>query len=153
MKHSLSLMAICAVLATPVAAEQPFKVPVTGDILPGWVMSDGSRMAAVRITLEPGWKTYWRAPGDAGIPPRFDWSRSRNLETVAISWPAPKVFDQNGMRSVGYEDTLVIPLHIKAKEPDTAVRLRVTLDMGVCADVCIPHQMKLDATLDTTTAS
>lgn len=149
MKHALCLAALCATLSGPVVAETPFKVPVTGEVLTGWVMSDGTRMAALRLSLAPGWKTYWRAPGDAGIPPEFDWSGSGNLDSVAISWPAPKVFDQNGMRSIGYEDSLVIPLHIKPAQGDAPVTLKATMEMGVCADVCVPHSLDFAATIDT----
>ncbi len=58
--------------AVPALAQDQFDLPVTGQVLEGWVRADGTRMAAVQLDLEPGWKTYWRAPGDAGIPPSFD---------------------------------------------------------------------------------
>ncbi|MGA9410531.1 MAG: protein-disulfide reductase DsbD domain-containing protein [Roseobacter sp.] len=148
MKYVLSLAALCAALSGPAAAETPFKVPVTGEVLTGWVMSDGTRMAALRLSLAPGWKTYWRAPGDAGIPPQFDWSGSSNLDSVAINWPAPKVFDQNGMRSVGYENNLVIPLHIKPAQDGAPVALKATMEMGICADVCVPHSLEFAAQID-----
>ncbi len=121
-------------------------------MITGWVQPDGSRMAALRLQLAPGWKTYWRAPGDAGIPPEFNWSGSQNMKDVSIKWPAPKVFDQNGMRSVGYEDTLVIPLHIHPAEGDQPVTLRAEMDLGVCSDVCVPYQLQFDAELAETSA-
>lgn len=126
-------------------------MPVTADVLPGWVQADGSRMTALRLTLAPGWKTYWRAPGDAGIPPEFDWSRSKNLEAASISWPAPKVFDQNGMRSVGYEDTLVIPVRIDPARDGKPVHLRAKMALGICSDICIPHELEFDAEIDSNT--
>ena len=98
-------------------------------MLHGWVNSDGTRTAALHLDLAPGWKTYWRAPGDAGIPPRFDWRGSSNVGTVAITWPTPSVFDQNGMRSVGYEDVLTIPLRIEPRTPGEPVRLRAKMGM------------------------
>lgn len=106
-------------------------------------------MAALRVRLAPGWKTYWRAPGDAGIPPQFDWSASRNLKSVSVNWPTPKVFDQSGMRSVGYEDTLVIPLRIEPRHAHQPIALTATLEMGVCSDVCVPHTMQFDADIAT----
>lgn len=121
---------------------------MTGEVLSGWVQSDGSRMAALRLKLAPGWKTYWRAPGDAGIPPEFSWSGSSNMETVSISWPAPMVFDQNGMRSVGYQDTLVIPLRIEPRAQGEPLELQATMALGVCADVCIPHELEFSARID-----
>ena len=67
--------------------------------LDGWRQPDGSRLAAVEIRLAPGWHTYWRVPGDAGIPPSFDWSGSSNLASVAYEWPRPEIFDSFGMRT------------------------------------------------------
>lgn len=118
-------------------------------MLQGWDLPDGRRLAAVRLTLDPGWKTYWRAPGDAGIPPHFDWSRARNLSQVAISWPTPKVFMDNGMRSIGYKGQVVIPIYLTPSKPGKPVRLRTTMSLGVCADVCMPHEIKIDTMLDT----
>ena len=60
---------------------------VSASVLTGWRMENGHHMAALRITLAPGWKTYWRAPGEAGIPPRFDWTGSDNLSAVTVHWP------------------------------------------------------------------
>ena len=137
-----------AVAASTTFAQEGFEVPVTAEILSGWVAPDGSRTAALRLTLAPGWKTYWRAPGDAGIPPQFRWSDSRNLEGVAISWPTPKVFDQNGMRSIGYENSVTIPLHVEPQRKGKPVRLKATMELGICSDVCIPHELHLDALID-----
>src|SRR6056297_2127380 len=89
-------------LASPGSAQSADDM-VNVSVLPGWQMSDGRHMAALRFSREDGWKTYWRAPGDAGIPPRFDWSGSGNLARVALHWPAPKVFDSYGLRTVGYD--------------------------------------------------
>ena len=54
-------------------------------------------MAAVEIRLAPGWHTYWRVPGEAGIPPRFDWSGSQNLAAVAYEWPRPEIIVSYGI--------------------------------------------------------
>ncbi|MEM6760403.1 MAG: protein-disulfide reductase DsbD domain-containing protein [Pseudomonadota bacterium] len=120
---------------------------VRAEALSGWNLPDGRRVAALRLTLAPGWKTYWRAPGDAGIPPHFDWSRAGNIEDVQISWPTPHVFADNGMRSVGYSGEVVLPLHITPKRSDRPMRLRTTVSMGVCADICIPYQLEVNAEL------
>lgn len=151
MKNLLLATALIPLSCVQAFAQNDFAIPVTAEIMPGWVKSDGTRVAALHLTLEPGWKTYWRAPGDAGIPPSFDWSASRNLDTVSISWPAPKVFDQNGMRSIGYENTLVIPLAITSRKSNKPVHVRMEMDLGICADICIPHRLDFDAVLDTQT--
>jgi DsbC/DsbD-like thiol-disulfide interchange protein len=140
---------LSASLALPAVAGDPFVVPVTAQILPGWVKADGTRVAALHLHLEPGWKTYWRAPGDAGIPPTFDWSGSRNMRTVSISWPTPQVYDQNGMRTFVYSDELVIPLTIQPDSSGAPVHLDVEMDLGVCSDICVPHRLRLEGTIDT----
>src|SRR6201747_3353240 len=90
----------------------------------------GSRSGAVllggvSIQLQPGWHTYWRTPGDSGVPPRFDFSKSDNVEAVTVLWPAPRKFDDGaGGTSLGYVKQIVLPLRIVAKNADKPVTLR-----------------------------
>ncbi|MFL6816249.1 MAG: protein-disulfide reductase DsbD domain-containing protein [Bradyrhizobium sp.] len=106
----------------------------------------GSRSGAVLLggiafQLEPGWKTYWRNPGDSGVPPRFDFSKSENIEAVTVLWPAPRKFDDGaGGHSLGYRDQIVLPLRIVAKHADKQVTLRADIDYAVCEKICIPVQ-------------
>jgi DsbC/DsbD-like thiol-disulfide interchange protein len=104
-------------------------------------------MAAVDLTLAPGWKTYWRSPGDAGIPPRFDWSGSQNVASVRIHWPAPSVFDSNGMQTIGYHDRLLLPVEVQPIDPTLPVVLSLRLDLGVCDDICLPASVALRSDL------
>lgn len=113
-------------------------------------MADGTHMAGLELQLKPGWKTYWRAPGDAGIPPSFDWRKSGNLAGAQIAWPVPKRMDQGGMTAIGYADTVVLPLRLTPDRPGGEIRLRGTLDMGVCDDICVPVTLKVDAALPNT---
>jgi DsbC/DsbD-like thiol-disulfide interchange protein len=104
----------------------------------------GSRSGAVllggiALKLQPGWKTYWRTPGDSGVPPRFDFSRSDNIEAVTVMWPAPTKFDDGaGGHSLGYHDQVVLPLRIVAKNVDKPVTLRADINYAVCEKLCIP---------------
>src|SRR6266480_5798705 len=104
----------------------------------------GSRSGAVLLggiafQLQPGWKTYWRTPGDSGVPPRFDFSKSENIEAVTILWPAPTKFEDGaGGHSVGYHNQIVLPLRIVAKNPDKPVTLRADINYAVCEKICIP---------------
>jgi DsbC/DsbD-like thiol-disulfide interchange protein len=104
----------------------------------------GSRSGAVllggiAIQLQPGWKTYWRTPGDSGVPPRFDFSKSENVEAVTVMWPAPMKFDDGaGGTSVGYKQQVVLPLRIVAKSADKPVTLRAAISYAVCEKICIP---------------
>ena len=104
----------------------------------------GSRSGAVLLggiafQLQPGWKTYWRTPGDSGVPPRFDFSKSENVEAVTVMWPAPLKFDDGaGGHSIGYRDQVVLPLRIVAKAADKPVTLRAEINYAVCEKLCIP---------------
>ena len=104
----------------------------------------GSRSGAVLLggiafDLQPGWKTYWRTPGDSGVPPRFDFSKSENIEAVTVLWPAPMKFDDGaGGHSMGYQKQIVLPLRIVAKNADKPVTLRADIKYAVCEKLCIP---------------
>src|SRR6195256_2713246 len=96
-------------------------------------------LGGVAIQLQPGWKTYWRTPGDSGVPPRFDFSKSDNVEAVTVLWPAPKKFDDGaGGHSLGYQNQIVLPLRIVAKNADKPVTLRAAISYAVCEKLCIP---------------
>ncbi|SPJ27800.1 protein-disulfide reductase DsbD domain-containing protein [Falsiruegeria mediterranea] len=118
------------------------------EILDGGQTDHGTYIGAVKVTLADGWKTYWRAPGDAGIPPQFDWRGSRNVGEVSFTWPSPKVFDQNGLRTIGYENQLILPVEITPKRAGKPVQLKGRMSFGVCSDVCVPAQLKFDHDLD-----
>ncbi|WP_426613458.1 protein-disulfide reductase DsbD domain-containing protein [Bradyrhizobium sp. McL0616] len=104
----------------------------------------GSRSGAVLLggiafQIQPGWKTYWRNPGDSGVPPRFDFSKSENVDAVTIMWPAPLKFDDGaGGHSIGYHDQIVLPLRIVPKTADKPVTLRAEINYAVCEKLCIP---------------
>ena len=98
-------------------------------------------LGGIAFQLQPGWKTYWRTPGDSGVPPRFDFSKSDNVEAVTVLWPAPTKFDDGaGGHSLGYHDTIVLPLRIVAKNLDKPVTLRADVNYAVCEKICIPVQ-------------
>jgi DsbC/DsbD-like thiol-disulfide interchange protein len=96
-------------------------------------------MGGIAFALQPGWKTYWRTPGDSGVPPRFDFSKSDNIEAVTVLWPAPMQFDDGaGGHSLGYKGQVVLPLRIVAKNTDKPVTLRAAINYAVCEKLCIP---------------
>src|SRR3954468_13782388 len=96
-------------------------------------------LGGIAIQLQGGWKTYWRNPGDSGVPPRFDFSKSDNVEAVTILWPAPTRFpDGAGGTSLGYQKQVVLPLRIAVKNPDKPVTLRAAINYAVCEKICIP---------------
>lgn len=94
--------------------------------------------AGIEIKLQPGWKTYWRYPGDSGVPPRFDLAGSENLARARISYPAPHLLTDETGNSLGYKGGVIFPLKISAKDPSKPVTLRLKVDYAVCEKLCIP---------------
>ncbi|MCA8926828.1 MAG: thioredoxin family protein [Alphaproteobacteria bacterium] len=101
----------------------------------------------LEIALQPGWKTYWRSPGEGGYPPRLDWAKSDNLAGAEISWPAPKRFQILGIDSVGYEKHVIYPLTVTPERVGEAMVARLSLDYLTCSDICIPQHADLSLTL------
>jgi DsbC/DsbD-like thiol-disulfide interchange protein len=141
------LLALClpAVPALAQAALPDGVVQV--DILPGWQTDRGTRMAAIRFRLAPGWKTYWRAPGEAGIPPLFTFDGSQNVAAAAFHWPVPQVFEQSGMQSIGYLDEVVIPVEVTPADAEAPARLAGRVEFGICDEICVPVEARFDAEL------
>ena len=112
---------------------------------------------ALRLGLEfqmqPGWKIYWRSPGDAGFPPKPDWSASRNVGSVQMDWPAPERFQIFGLQTYGYETEVVFPLTVAPQRPGEAMTLSATVDYLVCSDICIPGNADVSIDLPEGTAS
>ncbi len=101
-------------------------------------------LGGVEVVLSPGWKTYWRYPGDAGIPPRFDWSGSENVAKVDVLFPAPaRIVDGSGQTSIGYEERVTFPLRILAKDASKPILLKLKLDFATCEKLCIPAEAVL----------
>ena len=140
------ITAFSVALALPAAAQVPDDLAQAA-VLTGWRDADGRHVAGLSIRLAPGWKTYWRAPGDGGIPPAFNWSGSSNIAGVDVHFPVPEVFHQNGLRSIGYSDQVLFPLLISTSDRSAPVRLRGEIELGVCEEVCIPVTLRIDADL------
>lgn len=102
-------------------------------------------MGGIEIQMQEGWKTYWRYPGDSGVPPRFDFSKSENVESVTPLFPAPKTFpDGSGGTSFGYHKHLILPLRIIPKNPNEPVLLRANIDYAICEKLCLPIEAKTE---------
>ena len=103
--------------------------------------------AGVEIKLQPGWKTYWRYPGDSGVPPHFDFSSSDNVKTVKVLYPAPHAFSDETGHSLGYKNGVIFPVQVTPREPGKPVHLRLKLDYAVCEKLCIPAEARADLML------
>lgn len=106
------------------------------------------RMLGVELAVAPGWKTYWRMPGDAGVPPSFDWSASRNVKSADVRYPAPETMVDAAGVAVGYKNTVLFPVALALEREGQPVTINVEFSFGVCKDICIPVDSKLSLTLD-----
>lgn len=105
-------------------------------------------IAGIEIALPPKWKTYWRNPGDAGgVPPEFDWSKSENVAGVHVLFPAPKRLTDETGDSIGYKDHVVFPVMVEPKDAGLPLVLRLDIFYGVCFDICVPAEAKLELEL------
>jgi DsbC/DsbD-like thiol-disulfide interchange protein len=150
-----SLTPVCVVLAGASLAAFPGESPWVGEsyskvrLVSGSVagMSDNQLIAGIQIRLEPGWKTYWRMPGDSGVPPSFDWSGSKNLRSAEVLYPAPHRFTDASGTAIGYEDEVVFPVMVTPERRDEPVELKLNVDFGICKTLCIPNQANLSIEL------
>ena len=94
--------------------------------------------AGLSFHLNPGWKIYWRTPGDAGYPPALTWDRSRNIGNPVLSWPAPHRNVEAGLQSIGYTGDVIFPLTIPVPHPGQPVHLDVDVDYLACEKICVP---------------
>src|SRR5216684_4216546 len=96
--------------------------------------------AGVEIRLKSGWHTYWRYPGDAGVPPRFDFAGSQNVKTVEVLWPAPRRLPEEGLTAIGYRSDVTLPLVVVPLDPARPATLKLKLDYAVCEKLCVPAE-------------
>jgi suppressor for copper-sensitivity B len=109
--------------------------------------SGGTVTLGLEFRMAPGWKIYWRSPGDAGYPPSVDWTGSENLVGATIAWPAPHRFSLFGLDTMGYEGEVVLPVEARLEQPGETLRLRAAVDWLTCKEICVPYQATLDLTL------
>ena len=103
--------------------------------------------AGIEIKLKPGWHTYWRYPGDAGIPPHFDFQGSQNVKSVEVRWPAPKRLPEGSVMTIGYDRDVTLPIAVIPEDPAKPVTLRMKADYAICEKVCAPADGKAELTL------
>jgi DsbC/DsbD-like thiol-disulfide interchange protein len=152
MNRRQTLLAFAAVPLMATAARsdvpQPFKVSLISGGQEGGVWQAG-----ILVEMEPEWKTYWRMPGDSGIPPQFDWTGSENSASIEVGFPVPRRFNDAAGETIGYHDQVVFPVFVKPEKLDAAVSLRLDMFFAVCKDVCIPAKAKAEAALNASAAN
>src|SRR5690349_19517202 len=148
----LAACVISAAWATPghAADESPWSDDVrsaTRLVAGSGKSGDAQLRAGVEIKMQPGWKTYWRYPGDSGVPPHFDFSGSENLKSATVLYPAPHLFTDETGQTLGYKDRVILPLVVSPLEPSKPVQLRLKLDYAVCEKLCVPAEGRAELTL------
>lgn len=138
---------LAALLALPLAAAAQDLPPglKSARLLPAYPTADGHWMTALRLELQPGWKTYWRSPGDSGVPPGFDWDGAGNIAAATLHWPVPEIIESAGERTLGYHDALILPIEITPAAPGAPLTGRVGVELGLCESICVPAHLTLDA--------
>lgn len=117
-------------------------------LIAGTNKADAAQLAAgIELKLDSGWHTYWRYPGDAGIPPRFDFSGSQNVARVTVRYPAPRAMVDETGTTLGYQRHVVFPLQVAPKQTGHPVTLHVVVDYAVCENLCVPAQGEATLTL------
>src|SRR5271166_238652 len=112
------------------------------------LVAAGGDRAGFAIRLAPGAITYWRDPGESGVPPTFDFSGSDNVAKVEPVFPAPKrIAESDGSEAFGYGDGVVLPLRIERRDPTKTVTLAVHANYAVCERICLPAEARLKLTL------
>ncbi|UVK38255.1 hypothetical protein LHFGNBLO_005401 [Mesorhizobium sp. AR10] len=95
------------------------------------------------IALKPGWKTYWRDPGDAGVPPQLDISASTNIADATLSFPAPQRHDDGYGKWAGYDYPISLPVTFTLAAPNEPAVIDADIFLGICETICIPVQTRL----------
>jgi len=108
---------------------------------------DGSLRAGVEIKLKPGWHTYWRYPGDSGVPPRFSFPGSDNVGAVKVLYPAPRAISDETGTTIGYIDHVIFPLRVVPRQNGKPVTLRLKVEYAVCEKLCVPVEAQAELTL------
>ena len=106
-----------------------------------------SLRAGIEINMQPAWHTYWRYPGDFGVPPRFSFSGSDNLAAVTVLYPAPHAFTDEVGTTIGYKNNVILPLRVFPRQKDNPVTLRAKIEYAVCEKLCVPVEAHLELTI------
>jgi DsbC/DsbD-like thiol-disulfide interchange protein len=144
-----------------IAAGEAALAPVTSSS--PWVASNNSKVrlvsgivelddapalvAGVQLRMNPGWKTYWKNPGDSGVPPTFDWAGSKNLKQAELLYPAPHSFADASGTAIGYDDEVVFPVKLTPEREGEPIELKLAFSYGLCKNLCVPNDVSLELAL------
>ena len=148
LRIALGAFSFAFIMATPGLCATPVAIPEAKlQLLDGGVLGPTTRLAGLEIGLSGQAKTYWRMPGDSGLPPLFDWSGSENIKSVTVEWPRPERIPDAAGTILGYHRQVIFPLLVQAVDPTKPIRLSVKLDFGICEEICVPLSAEASRTL------
>ena len=156
LRHAAALVAgLAGVLSIAPASAQQGDGWVEGEFARSRLVADyvnlptegpGTIFLGWEVVMPPGWKTYWRTPGEAGRPPVFNWQGSINLATADVLFPLPERFELFDVQNLGYAERLLLPIRIMPAIPGAPISVKATVDFLICKDICVP--MKAEYQLD-----
>lgn len=107
--------------------------------------ADKSVLAFLEVQLDPGWKTYWRFPGDSGVSPSFELAPGSNVASIAVDYPAPHRMSDQGGEAVGYKDAVAFPIHLVPRDAKAPLSATLTFSYGICKNICVPAEVQVTA--------
>lgn len=110
-------------------------------------LDNGVYRAGIEIALDGEALTYWRNPGDSGVPPEFDFAGSTNLASADVSYPAPERHDEEGSEVFGWQRKVIFPVAVQPKDAAKPVTIALTLRYAACEKICIPSEGRMELTL------
>ena len=146
-KIMILLVLLFNIVGNSVFSQSPIIGLKSVDIIRGWRQNNDIHIAAINIKLEEGWKTYWRIPGIGGIAPILNWEKSKNIKNISLIWPTPNIYKEYGLQTIGYKDELLLPIQIQPIDKKQPIHLSITIDFGICSDVCVPIQTTVEERL------
>lgn len=149
-----AILAFCAIYAPALQAE-PFSSNwvktdqssvrlIAGQTRLG---ADGKAAMGLQFRMLPGWKVYWRSPGDAGVPPRINWTGSKNFKDAIVHWPLPERYSLFGLTTFVYSNDVILPIDFRAHDTNKPAVLRAKVSYLICEKVCIPYDATLSLVL------
>ncbi|TZG37648.1 protein-disulfide reductase DsbD domain-containing protein [Agrobacterium sp. B1(2019)] len=104
--------------------------------------ADGVVRGLLQIEPKDGWITYWREPGEAGIPPQITPDPASGVTLTAMAYPVPKLIENDDITDIGYDHAVSLPFQLKAADPTAKGKIDITAFIGVCQNICIPFEAK-----------
>ena len=100
-------------------------------------------LIGLEYEMDPGWKTYWKSPGDGGFAQNISWENSANINNLEVLWPTPEKFQILGLTSLGYENNVIFPLKLEINDESQNTFVNLQVNFLICKDICIPGDARV----------